>query len=68
MACREFSLWYNRANGRVEGSRLWLVGNSRYGTITGFAIGNQPVLWLVGNSRYGTIPQKTIEMSPSYGL
>ena len=34
---------------------LWLVGNSRYGTIDVENRRQRPRLWLVGNSRYGTM-------------
>ena len=35
MACREFSLWYNPRFRIEKTDGLWLVGNSRYGTMTG---------------------------------
>ena len=34
MACREFSLWYNSKARKNKAHMLWLVGNSRYGTMT----------------------------------
>ena len=55
MACREFSLWYNRSTTIEEAVWLWLVGNSRYGTINSECAAGGPSLWLVGNSRYGTM-------------
>ena len=36
-------------------SVLWLVGNSRYDTITTQLLSSGNMLWLVGNSRYDTI-------------
>ena len=55
MACREFSLWYNERDWRKFDALLWLVGNSRYGTICPRLAPTRSALWLVGNSRYGTI-------------
>ena len=68
MACREFSLWYNgRPAGRLR-RKLWLVGNSRYGTMNGVEQGAKRVLWLVGNSRYGTIDLIVQWRREGYGL
>jgi hypothetical protein len=37
MACREFTLWYNRKCPTGAQTSLWLVGNSRYDTIVQWA-------------------------------
>ena len=47
---------------------LWLVGNSRYGTIATIAIFAFIRLWLVGNSRYGTIQGNIVGVANRYGL
>ena len=47
---------------------LWLVGNSRYGTIGAFRRPAKTRLWLVGNSRYGTIIERPSSRELRYGL
>ena len=68
MACREFSLWYNENYTGDVAVELWLVGNSRYGTIGLSERDVCELLWLVGNSRYGTIRPLTCNGVPRYGL
>ena len=56
------------AGKRAKEKRLWLVGNSRYGTIATIAIFAFIRLWLVGNSRYGTIQGNIVGVANRYGL